>query len=133
MEKDLIKFNNNVEFGTKEDVSKYIDKKGNVLYIPTVQLICNCEYVELDEEQMKIAIFNGQIKKGQEYEKEKVTRKVDKYIKTKKEKDKGTIIDKEIEVSKVWFVRNGLNLSSAFSNKDEAINYLNEINNKILN
>ena len=57
---------------------------------------------------------------------------MDKCTKTKNEKDKGTIIDAEVEVSQVWVVKNGIGLTKAFANKEEALSYVEEINNKCL-
>lgn len=130
MEKDLKKFNENLEI--KKDVSVYEDEKGNLLYIPTLQLICSCEYTELEEAKIKIAKFNGEIKNENEFNKIKTTKKVDKFTETKKEKDRGTIIDKEVEAYQIWFVRNGLKLVQSYNNKEEALAYAKEINNKIL-
>lgn len=132
MEKELLKFYENIEFLGSKDVCKYEDKKGNLVILPISNLILNCEYVEIDEAQKKIAIYNGELDKDLELEKIKVTRKKDKFEKTKNEKDKGTIIDMEVEVSKVWFVRNGLRLSKAYNDKDKALAFVKETNEKIM-
>ena len=54
MERDLIKFNENITKVTKE-IAKYEDEKGNYMLIPTGQLLCNVEYMELDEISYKKA------------------------------------------------------------------------------
>ena len=131
MERDLIKFNKNITKVTKE-IAKYEDEKGNYMLIPTGQLLCNVEYMELDEITYKKALFEMIIDKDVEYNKITVTKPVDKYTKTKNEKDKGTIIDAEVEVSQVWIVKNGLSLTKAFDNKEKALSYVEEINNKYL-
>lgn len=131
MERDLIKFNKNIAKVTKE-IAKYEDEKGNYMLIPTGQLLCNVEYMELDEISYKKALFEMIIDKDVEYHKIKVTKAVDKYTKTKNEKDKGTIIDAEVEVSQVWVVKNGLGLTKAYNNKEKALSYVEEINNKYL-
>lgn len=131
MERDLIKFNENIEKVTKEIV-KYEDEKGNYMLIPTGQLLCNVEYMELDEISYKKALFEMIIDKDVEYNKITITKPVDKYTKTKNEKDKGTIIDAEVEVSQVWVVKNGLGLTKSFNNKDKALELVNELNNKYL-
>lgn len=131
MERDLIKFNKNITKVTKE-ITKYEDEKGNYMLIPTGQLLCNVEYMELDEISYKKALFEMIIDKDVEYNKITVTKPVDKYTKTKNEKDKGTIIDAEVEVSQVWVVKNGLSLTKAFANKEKALSYVEEINNKYL-
>lgn len=131
MERDLIKFNKNITKVTKE-ITKYEDEKGNYMLIPTGQLLCNVEYMELDEISYKKALFEMIIDKDVEYNKITITKPVDKYTKTKNEKDKGTIIDAEVEVSQVWVVKNGLGLAKAFANKEKALSYVEEINNKYL-
>lgn len=131
MERDLIKFNKNITKVTKE-ITKYEDNKGNYMLIPTGQLLCNVEYMELDEISYKKALFEMIIDKDVEYNKITVTKPVDKYTKTKNEKDKGTIIDAEVEVSQVWVVKNGLGLNKAYNSKEKALSYVEEINNKYL-
>ena len=131
MERDLIKFNKNITKLTKE-IAKYEDEKGNYMLIPIGQLLCNVEYMELDEISYKKALFEMIIDKNVEYNKITITKPVDKYTKTKNEKDKGTIIDAEVEVSQVWVVKNGLGLTKAFANKEEALSYVEKINNKYL-
>lgn len=131
MERDLIKFNENITKVTKE-ITKYEDNKGNYMLIPTGQLLCNVEYMELDEISYKKALFEMIIDKDVEYNKITITKSVDKYTKTKNEKDKGTIIDAEVEVSQVWVVKNGLGLTKAYNNKEKALSSVEEINNKYL-
>lgn len=131
MERDLIKFNENITKVTKE-IAKYEDEKGNYMLIPTGQLLCNIEYMELDEISYKKALFEMIIDKDVEYNKITITKPVDKYTKTKNEKDKGTIIDAKVEVSQVWVVKNGLGLTKAYNNKEKALSYVEEINNKYL-
>lgn len=131
MERDLIKFNKNITKVTKE-IAKYEDEKGNYMLIPTGQLLCNIEYMELDEISYKKALFEMIIDKDVEYNKITITKPVDKYTKTKNEKDKGTIIDAEVEVSQVWVVKNGLGLTKAYNSKEKALSYVEEINNKYL-
>lgn len=131
MERDLIKFNKNITKITKE-IAKYEDEKGNYMLIPTGQLLCNVEYMELDEISYKKALFEMIIDKDAKYNKITITKPVDKYTKTKNEKDKGTIIDAEVEVSQVWVVKNGLGLTKAYNSKEKALSYVEEINNKYL-
>lgn len=131
MKRDLIKFNENITKVTKE-ITKYEDNKGNYMLIPTGQLLCNVEYMELDEISYKKALFEMIIDKDVEYNKITVTKPVDKYTKTKNEKDKGTIIDAEVEVSQVWVVKNGLGLNKAYDEKIRALQVVNELNDKYL-
>lgn len=131
MERDLIKFNKNITKVTKE-IAKYEDEKGNYMLIPTGQLLCNVEYMELDEISYKKALFEMIIDKDAEYNKIMITKPVDKYTKTKNEKDKGTIIDAEVEVSQVWVVKNGLGLTKAFNVKKDALKLVEGLNKEIL-
>lgn len=131
MERDLIKFNERVSKLTKE-IAKYEDEKGSYMLIPTGQLLCNVEYMELDEISYKKALFEMIIDKDVEYNKIIITKSVDKYTKTKNEKDKGTIVDAEVEVSQVWIVKNGLGLTKAYNNKEKAIEYVEGFNEEIL-
>ena len=131
MEKDLIKFNENITKISK-DIAKYEDTKGNYTLIPIGQLLCNVEYMELDEISYKKALFEMIIDKNIKYNKITITKPVDKYTKTKNEKDKGTIIDAEVEVSQVWVVKNGIGLTKAYDEKVRALQVVNELNNKYL-
>lgn len=131
MERDLIKFNENITKINK-DIAKYEDNKGNYSLIPIGQLMCNCEYVELDEIGYKKALFEKLIKKEIKYNKIKTTKVVDKATITGKKQDQGTLVDKEIEVCQVWIVRNSLGISMAFEEKVRALAVVNEINDKYL-
>ena len=131
MERDLIKFNENITKVTKE-IAKYEDNKGNYTLIPVAQLLCNIEYMELDEIMYKKALFEKIIEKDVEYNKIKTTKVVDKSTITHNKKDQGTLVDNEVEVSQVWVVKNGIGLTKAFANKEKALSYVEEINNKYL-
>lgn len=133
MEKELVKFNENITFidGMK-DICEYNDENGNKFMLSVMQLLCNCEYTELEEPRLKMARFNNDIPNDMVLNKIKKTIKKDKFEVTKNQKDQGTIIDVDTEVSQVWFVRNTLKLSSAFNSKEEAIKYADEWNKNII-
>lgn len=131
MEKDLIKFNKNITKVTKE-IAKYEDEKGNYTLIPVAQLLCNIEYMELDEPMYKKALFEKIIEKDVEYNKIKITKVVDKSTITHNKKDQGTLVNNEVEVSQVWVVKNGIGLTKAFNVKKEALKLVEELNNKYL-
>lgn len=131
MERDLIKFNENITKVTKE-IAKYEDNKGNYTLIPVAQLLCNIEYMELDEIMYKKALFEKIIEKDVEYNKIKTTKVVDKSTITHNKKDQGTLVDNEIEVSQVWVVKNGIGLTKAYDEKVRALQVVNELNNKYL-
>lgn len=131
MERDLIKFNENITKVTKE-IAKYEDEKGNYTLIPVAQLLCNIEYMELDEIMYKKALFEKIIEKDVEYNKIKTTKVVDKSTITHNKKDQGTLVDNEVEVSQVWVVKNGIGLTKAYDEKVRALQVVNELNNKYL-
>lgn len=131
MERDLIKFNKNITKLTKE-IAKYVDEKGNYMLIPTGQLLCNVEYMELDEISYKKALFEMIIDKNIKYNKITIIKVVDKATITGKKQDQGTLVDNEVEVRQVWIVKNGLGITKAFSDKDKALKLVNELNNKYL-
>lgn len=131
MERDLIKFNENITKVTKE-IAKYEDEKGNYTLIPVAQLLCNIEYMELDEIMYKKALFEKIIEKDVKYNKIKTTKVVDKSTITHNKKDQGTLVDNEVEVSQVWVVKNGIGLTKAYDEKVRALQVVNELNNKYL-
>jgi hypothetical protein len=124
MNKDIIEFMKNLDI--KEEVSKYKDDKGNILYIPTNTLFPTCSYLTLTEEEYQQALFKGQVKKG-DYKKTKEKRPVPKNTITNKEEDKLTIVDKEVEVYQIWVVANPYGFSHSFNNKEEAIKFVESI------
>lgn len=132
MEKDLIKFMENVNILNK-DFSEYKEnEKGFYFVIGTAQLLCSCEYIELDEVQFKQALFNQAVENG-EYNKITVKRQVPKDTVTKNPKDADIIVDKDVEVSQIWIVRNQLKLAKSFNKKEEAVKYAEEVNQKVMN
>ena len=131
MEKDLIKFNENITKISK-DIAKYEDTKGNYALIPIGQLLCNVEYMELDEISYKKALFEKIIDKNLKYNEIKVTKTIDKSTKTGNKKDQGTLIDSEVSVKQVWVVKNGIGLTKAYDEKVRALQVVNELNNKYL-
>ena len=131
MEKDLIKFYKNIT-NISKDICKYEDEKGNLTLVATATLFVGCEYLELDEPQYKQALFEGIITKALELPKTKATRVVSKDTITGKEKDRTTVVDKEVEVSQVWIVKNGLGIKKAYNKKEEALKFVRDTNNKFL-
>ena len=130
MEKDLIKFNNNIEIINK-DFSKYEDEKGTMFICNTVSLITKVEVLELSKEEYNIKKFDGSID-DLEYDVEEITRPVSKYTITKKDEDKYTIVDSKVAVRKVYNVSNAIGIHKSFTNKDDALNLAKTINNKYL-
>lgn len=129
MERDLIKFNENIAKISK-DICKYEDEKGNSMLIPTGQLFASSEYMELDEISYKKALFEKIIDKDLEYTEIKATKTIDKSTKTGNKKDQGTLIDSEVSVRQVWVVKNGVSLTKSFNNKHDALKLVDELNTK---
>lgn len=130
MEMELNKFMENIEIINKE-ISIYKDtEKGMLFYLNTVQLLVRVEPLELDKEQYQIALFEKKIE-DLEYERETIKRVVPKNTITKNDKDKYTLTNKEVIVKKVYNVANALNVKKSFVNKEEAMQYAEEINKNI--
>lgn len=128
MNKDLKNFMENLEI--RKDISKYKDEKGNIMYIPTDNLYVSCSYLTLTEEEYNQALFNGNVNKN-DYNKVKTTRPVPKNTITKKEEDKNTIVDQEVEAYQIWVVANNLGFMSSFKDKEEAIKFVEDIEEKL--
>lgn len=130
MEKDLIKFYNNIEVINK-DLSKYEDNKGNMFILNTINLLTRVDYMELTKEEYKVAKFQQKIE-DLDYSIINVTKVVPKNEITKKEEDKYTLVDKEVSVRQIWNVSNPYGVFKSYTNKEEAVKYVKEVNEKIL-
>lgn len=130
MEKDLIKFYNNVEVINK-DLSRYEDNKGNMFILNTINLLARVDYMELTKEEYKVAKFQQKIE-DLDYPMANIKRVVSKNEITKKEEDKYTLVDKEVSVRQIWNVSNPYGVFKSYTDKDEAVKYAKEVNEKIL-
>lgn len=128
---ELRKFNENVK-PIENKLARYEDEEGNILILPISGLICKCEYVKVDEANRVQMEFNKDIPKDMKLNKITVTTQVFKNTITGNKRDKNTIVDQDVEVYEMWRVTNGLGMKEVFNNKDEAIAYCNEINDKYL-
>lgn len=128
---ELRKFNENVK-PIENKLARYEDEEGNILILPISGLICKCEYVKVDEANRVQMEFNKDIPKDMELNKITVITQVFKNTITGNKRDKNTIVDQDVEVYEMWRVTNGLGMKEVFNNKDEAIAYCNEINDKYL-
>lgn len=124
MNKDLINFMNNLTI--REDISKYKDEKGNIMFIPTNTLYASCSYLTLTEEEYKQALFNGSVQKN-DYNKIKINKPTPKNVITGKDEDKNTIVDKEVEAYEIWVVANNLGFMTSFNNRKEAVEFVEKI------
>ena len=130
MEKDLIKFYDNIEIINK-DLSKYEDNKGNMFILNTINLLARVDYMELTKEEYKVAKFQQKIE-DLDYSTTNIKRVVSKNEITKKEEDKYTLVDKEVSVRQIWNVSNPYGVFKSYTNKEEAVKYAKEVNEKIL-
>lgn len=131
MKKDLIEFNKNITKLTKE-IATLREDNGTISLFNIGQLMCGCEYLQLDKMQFEKAKFEMIVDKNEEYNTIETIRKIDKYTNTKNKRDKGTIIDEKVEVKEVWIVKNSLGLTHSFNKKENAVKYTDEMNNKYL-
>lgn len=132
MEKDLISFMNNVKIINK-DLSLYEDdEKGIMFYLNTVNLLTRVDLLELDEVKYKIALFEKKIDKL-DYTEEFIERPVPKNTITKKDEDKFTLINQKVKIKRVWNVSNTAGMFKSFTNKEEAIKFAKDINEKVAN
>ena len=128
---ELRKFNENVK-PIENKLARYEDEEGNILILPISGLICKCEYVKVDEANRVQMEFNKEIPKHMKLNKITVTTQVFKNTITGNKRDKNTIVDQEVEVYELWRVTNGLGMKEIFDNKEEAVTYCNEINDKYM-
>lgn len=131
METELSKFMENVELINKELSLYKDDEKGMMFYLTTVQLLVRVEPLELDKSQYEIALFEKKVDKL-DYKEEFIERPTPKNRITKNDKDKFTLVMEKVKVKKVWNVANALNVKKSFIDKEEAIKFAEEINNKVI-
>lgn len=130
MENNIIEFNKKTEIKNK-DFSIYKDEeKGIEFVLNTVNIIARCDYLELDKQQYEAALFAKKIE-DLKYDIINVTRPTSKYELTKKEEDKFKIVDNEVAVRPIWNVTNNAGAFKSFTNKEDAIKLVEEINNKV--
>jgi hypothetical protein len=130
MEKDLCKFNENIEIINK-DFSKYSDNKGNNFIFNTINQLAKVDYLELTKEEYQVAKFQQKIE-DLEYNIINVKKPVPKNEITGKDEDKFTITEKEVAVRQIWNVSNPYGAFKSFINKEDAIKLANDINDKLL-
>lgn len=114
-----------------KDYTIYNDEeKGIIFPLNTINLLARLDYLELDKQQYEGALFQKKIEEL-EYNIINIKRPVPKNEITGKEEDKTTLVDREIAVRQIWNVSNGAGVFKSFNNKEEAIKFANEINNKV--
>lgn len=129
MEKDLLKFENNIHESKYKNCVEYEDEKGNYQIIPISSCIVGVQYNELNKVEYQKAIFQRLIE-DKKYDEIESTKVVDKSTITHKKEDQGILIDKKEFVKKVYIVSNGMKATTSFIKKSDAIKLAKEINNK---
>jgi hypothetical protein len=130
MEKNLCKFNENVEILNK-DFSKYSDDKGNNFIFNTINQLAKVDYLELTKEEYQVAKFQQKIE-DLDYNIINIKKPVPKNEITGKDEDRYTLTEKEVAVRQIWNVSNPYGAFKSFINKEDAIKLANDINNRLL-
>jgi len=130
MEKDLCKFNENVEILNK-DFSKYSDDKGNSFIFNTINQLAKVDYLELTKEEYQVAKFQQKIE-DLDYNIINIKKPVPKNEITGKDEDRYTLTEKEVAVRQIWNVSNPYGAFKSFINKEDAIKLANDINDRLL-
>lgn len=129
---NIEEYMNKVTILSKEISEYYNEETGVKKIVPTSYLLCGVDYMELTEEELENAQFNMDIDKKVPYNSKITTRPKLKYEITKNEMDKNKLVDSKVKVYCVWNVSNSLRLKKSFSNKEEALELYNRINQPIL-
>jgi hypothetical protein len=130
MERDLCKFNKNITIINK-DLSTYTDEKGISFVFNTINAITKVDYLELTKEEYQVAKFQKKIE-DLDYNIINIKKPIPKNEITGKDEDKFVLTEKEVAVRQIWNVSNPYGAFKSFTNKDDAIELANSINNKIL-
>lgn len=130
METNLDRFMEHITIIDKEFSNYEDNNKGVIFPCNTIGLLVKCEYLELDKNELQVALFQKKIDEL-DYEIGKVKRAIPKSEITKKEEDKYTITQKEISVRKIWKVSNAIGVFKCFTKKDEAVKYTQKINAEV--
>jgi hypothetical protein len=139
MENNIIEFMEKVEILNK-DISIYKNlEKGIIFPLNTVNLLTRLDYLEVGiEKDNKTKISEYEMlkfeKKIEDLEYKEIIKKKTRVKSdiTGKREDKTTLIEDEIKAVAVWNVSNTLGAYKSFANKEEAIETVNKINEKIL-
>lgn len=126
---DLKSFMDNLTILNK-DYSEYFNKETGTKYmVPNSYIYARCDYLELTNDELKKERFAQNInKEPKDFNVIESTRPVSKYETTKREEDKFTIIDGKVKVNQIWRVTNGMKYIQTFNNKEEALKFLDSIN-----
>lgn len=131
METNLTDYMKNITLINK-DISRYTnEEKGIMFHVNTIQLLVRLERFEYSSEEYKIEKFKGSVEEL-DYDVIEIDRPTPKNTITNKDEDKYTLVNSKVKVRVIFKVSNGYGIYKCFTNKDEALEYANEININIL-
>lgn len=126
---DLKSFMDNLTILNKDYSEYYNKEKGTKYMVPNSYVYARCDYLELTNDELKKERFVQNInKEPKEFNQIESTRPVPKYETTKREEDKYVIVDGKVKVNQIWRVTNGMKCIQTFNNKEEALKFLDSIN-----
>lgn len=131
MQDNIIEFNKKVSIINKDYAMYKDEEKGIIFPLNTVNLLARVDYLELSKEEYEKARFEMKID-NLEYNIIETTRPVPKNTITKKDSDKYTIVDSKVKVRQVWNVSNALGIKKSFTNKAEAMELAESLNEETL-
>lgn len=115
-----------------KDIATYRDdEKGRMFEMNTISLLPRVERLELSSDEFKKAKFEMKVE-DLEYDIIEVDRPVPKNTITKKDEDIYTIVNSKVKVRLVWNVSNAIGVYKSFTNKDEAMEYAENIKKDII-
>lgn len=115
-----------------KDIATYRDdEKGRLFDLNTISLLPKVERLELSSDEFKKAKFEMKVE-NLEYDIIEVDRPVPKNTITKKDEDIYTIVNSKVKVRLVWNVSNAIGVYKSFTNKDEAMEYADNIKKDII-
>lgn len=115
-----------------KDIATYRDdEKGRMFEMNTISLLPKVERLELSSDEFKKAKFEMKVE-DLEYDIIEVDRPVPKNTITKNDKDMYTIVNSKVKVRLVWNVSNAIGVYKSFTNKDEAMEYAENIKKDII-
>ena len=115
-----------------KDIATYRDnEKGRLFDMNTISLLPKVEKLELSSEEFKKAKFEMKVE-DLEYDIIEVDRPVPKNTITKKDEDMFTIVNSKVKVRLVWNVSNAVGIYKSFTDKDEAMEYADNLKKDII-
>lgn len=115
-----------------KDIATYRDdEKGRMFEMNTISLLPRVERLELSSDEFKKAKFEMKVE-NLDYDIIEVDRPVPKNTITKNDKDMYTIVNNKVKVRLVWNVSNTAGVYKSFTNKDEAMEYADNLKKDII-